>query len=303
MACALILLKRKIIPINTKISTSEPITAIDEDELPDPLFAIFRNGVFPLKKIFIVILTVFIFTPAYSQLYIRAGGGYNVSLAGAEIGLQHNDFPGGQTLEIMYGSYGAGLHFETAFGVMVSEHIAAEIGIGYLIGADHKFEESRENTGYTYHGTLNMTSTLFSISPAVTISTEIGGVKPYSRFSVIVGIPHKTREGNSTEMSNGIRSTTSFEDTDLGGLALGFSGALGVMMPIGPIMVYGEVRAISMGWRPEKSRYTSDSGTFETDYETKKTWYESTSSGEGIMVQPTIPFGSVGANIGVLFNL
>ncbi|HKJ06569.1 MAG TPA: hypothetical protein VJ970_03800 [Flavobacteriaceae bacterium] len=87
-----------------------------------------------MKKIFLIIVAVLAVNLASAQFYVSASGGYSMSSAGIKTGTSLND---SQTeAENHYGSYGEGLNTQLKFGYFFNSMFGAELGLGYLNGAD-----------------------------------------------------------------------------------------------------------------------------------------------------------------------
>jgi hypothetical protein len=255
-----------------------------------------------MKTFSVILLIACSVSSAYSQLYVRVGGGYSFDLGSNQIGDNYAWTGTSSTREAVYGSFGSGVHGEGAVGVAVAEHLSAEIAFGYLAGASHELTLRRDNPTYTNHSTETFSSTMFTITPAVIVSTEIMGITPYSRFGVTFGFPRLVNDGFLEETYQGVYSSHSTKYTEWGGVAIGLNGSFGVSVSFGGPIVYGEVRAISMSWNPVKWKVEYDNTTREGEYK-KKTPYILESSSMPEQLQPSHPFGSLGFVIGVMLQL
>jgi hypothetical protein len=130
----------------------------------------------------------------------------------------------------------------------------------------------------------------------------MGAVKPYSRFGVIVAIPRMRKEDNSQIVNQGKTTRTADATTDFGGLALGFTGNLGVTFLVDNVMVYGEVSVIGMGWKPTEWKSANGGINYEGEYQTNNQ-HNSTDEMYGASLSPSHPFGSFGFNVGVMLPL
>jgi len=176
-------------------------------------------------------------------------------------------------------SFGSGINFGGTFGYMINDYIGIELGIQYNIG--NKFETNQDST-YTYTtvteandetttGVENdyntdvykMNSNQFRIIPSIVIMPKSKGIKPYAKFGVAIGIG---KINTSSEVVSDyilfddfgnligeFRSITLRENELSGGLALGFKGAAGVIIPINKqVSFFGELSAMTMSYAPKK---------------------------------------------------
>ncbi len=255
-----------------------------------------------MKKLSLILLIACCSTSASSQLFVRAGGGYSFDLGGNQIGENFAWTVSSSTREAVYASFGSGIIGEGAIGVALAEHLSAEIAFGYVAGANHEVTGMNDLPNYFYHSTQTYTSSMFTIMPAVTVTTEMMGVSPYSRFGVVVGLPRLVNDGFSEQRNQGIYTSNSTKFTEWGGVAIGFGGSFGVAVPFGAPKVYGEVRAVSMSWSPAKWKDENGTMTREGEY-TKEAPYNPASSMMPEPLQPSHPFGSIGFVLGVMLQL
>lgn len=247
-------------------------------------------------------LIAFCMSSAYSQCYIRAGGGYSFALSSTQIGERVTGDNISSTREAVYGSFGSGANGEGVIGAAIAEHLCVEIGLSYLAGAHHEIETMYGSQNYSISTTQNITAELLSIIPALALTTHVGGVDPYSRFGMIIGFPRLTSEISTRQSNPGTTLSGSSKQSEWGGLAIGFTGSLGVSFPIGKPAVYAEVRANTLVWNPTKWKIESGGTTREGEYEMKVS-DTLTSSSLPDPLQPSHPFGSLGVVIGVLLPL
>ncbi|HLP82563.1 MAG TPA: hypothetical protein VK141_11320 [Nitrosomonas sp.] len=254
-----------------------------------------------MRKILFLLFAMFSYTPSQAQYFIRIGSGYNLDLGGAYLGDSHYYFYGNKgTQEAIYGSYGSGFHFDCAIDTKINDNLLAEIGFSYLKGRNHDIV-TKYGGEYPSEHVKQLSSRVFSLTPALIITAQLGALKPYSRFGVTISLPKQLEEEHTQWISMGTIRPHSSIQTDWGGVALGFSGSLGVMVPVGAISIYGEVCATSMEWRPTNWKSEIDGITKEGDYQSIR----DIRPDEYITLPmtPSHPFGSLGLNVGVLLSL
>ncbi len=228
---------------------------------------------------------------AYGQLYFKGGLGYSLSLGGIEIDRDRTENTTYDHFEFIYGATGGGFEGGAAVGFAVSSSVALELGLWYEFGQSYEANDVRLNPAQ--NRTRKYTGTLFGFAPAVVISGEMGTLKPYARFGVLVGLPNQKLEETTP--------TNVITDTFSGGMLLGFHGGAGVILPLqGNLAVFVEIAFQGGSWGPtkleEKDRNASTTTTI-----TLKSEYNSNEP--FVDTQPSIPFGNVGARAGVKVTL
>jgi len=257
-----------------------------------------------MKKLLAVLVAIALVTSiASAQIYVKGGLGYNLSLGGIEIGDNYDGSVSPSTDEGVYGSYGQGINFSGAIGTKLNDHMKAELGIGFLIGATHEvtykgFTYSTVppyNSNVPYTDTYKYSSSDFFLNPAILLTTDIFGAKPYVKFGLIVGIASGKREETSTEFSGTNTETVS------GGILLGFNGAAGAFYAIdNKISLFGELCTTSGSWSPTKWEYKPHTGVTTSGAFSKKITNSTSNTDE---LQPSYPFGSLGINVGIMLSL
>lgn len=87
-----------------------------------------------MKKITILLFTVFTVNLSFSQIYISGSGGYAIPSAGVKFG----ETITATTSESNYGSYGEGLNGQLRVGYYLNDTFGIELSFGYLHGSDQK---------------------------------------------------------------------------------------------------------------------------------------------------------------------
>lgn len=233
-----------------------------------------------------LLLTLISFT-AWAQYYIRGGIGYGLSLGSQHIATSTNTVSPIRTYDGLYGSFGQGFNLGAAFGMSVNSNIKGELGISNLIGKS--FEEKDVSSGGTT--TTTRQGKFFSFIPSVLITTQFHGVEPYARIGGIIAFPSFEIEESGEDNDKSEYS---------GNIAFGFGGGLGAAIPLqGNLSFYAELTFTNLSWGPEEEKYTNwpsgETGTIKL----KESYNENEQNTD---IMPSIPFGNVGINIGVILN-
>lgn len=95
-----------------------------------------------MKKL-LLLVAFFSINAAFAQFYVSANAGYSMGSAGILTGTSLND---SQTeAENHYGSYGQGANFQIKGGYFFNDTFGAELGVGYLLGADRNISSYLKN--------------------------------------------------------------------------------------------------------------------------------------------------------------
>lgn len=226
---------------------------------------------------------------AFSQIYVKAGGGYNLDFNSMEFGSNTTSSGTGTTsYEAVYGSLGKGANFAAAFGYNLTSNLGLELGIMYKLSTDF---DIRYQSG-TSVSTNTWSGSFFAFAPTIVVNAPTRNLKPFVKFGLLVAIPSADIEAVS---STGITSKATFND----GIDFGLTGGAGVQIPINPkIYFVAEVDFVSLTWKP--SELEASSGTQTLTYKLKDDYNSSDPYTQGPVF---VPFSSVGVNVGVLVGI
>lgn len=241
------------------------------------------------------ILTLFSGQLFAQSPYARLGAGYALGTATQTLG---TDYDSNNKGTVVNGSLGAGVHINAALGYHFTENLAAELGFTYVLGSS--IESKDVSTSQTNTQTLQGRS--ISFAPALVFSTGFEEtVAPYARVGALVALPSFTDERETT---GAIQST--YKDRSYGGVAIGFTGALGLQYNISDnLAFFGELQFNALSYKPSKweiEELTSDGidilkdlpvseGTYEDELDAKPATDKKSSY--------QTPFSSIGFNIGL----
>ncbi len=230
-------------------------------------------------------------------LYVTANGGYGLGAGTQVFNPSVNSTGTTQTFEGVFGSLGEGAKFGVSGGYMFTNHFGAELGVSYWLGK--KIESTY--TSSTSNNTYDVSGAGFVAVPLLVFLSNLKPVNPYGKFGLIVGFL-KSKQETSLRIS-GVSSEYTFEET--GGPAIGFAGALGVIVPTGgAVDFFVEVALHSLTYSPAKqeiTKYTVNgqdrlSGLTHTSFDFRETV---TSSDQYAYMAVRRPFSSIGFSAGV----
>ena len=230
--------------------------------------------------------------------YITAHFGYGFGSGTQRIAATQNE----SSMEGIYGSFGEGPKSGASAGHMFSTNIGMELGLSYWPGKTFEWSttDGPSRTSESAYGSG------FVITPAVVISSGMQTVTPYARVGLVLGLLKVTDETTSSETNQPTQEYT-FEET--GGLAVGYSGAIGVVISTsGTVDFFAEVDLQSVTHSPstiELTRYTV--GGVDELYMVQNTTYNTEESipidSRNSVLAMRNPFSSIGITVGMRIDL
>ncbi len=236
-------------------------------------------------------------------VYITGNAGYGLGAGTQALGSSQTSSPGGaSSFEGVYGSFGEGFKFGTSAGYMFNKNLGVELGLSYWLGKT--FEETLKSSGIVQ--TRKLSGSGFVAVPSIVFSANMETVSPYARFGLMVGILRRTKEEYRYEQGSLVGEST-WEAT--GKLAIGYAGALGVVVPAGgSVDFFAEVALHSLTYSPgqlEITRYVINgvdqkASLTETQYTYEESYDISTPD---VQLAVRRPFSSIGFAVGARINL
>ncbi|WMI68064.1 outer membrane beta-barrel protein [Mangrovimonas sp. YM274] len=173
---------------------------------------------------------------SFAQLQISASGGYAIGSAEMKLGEKVNT----SSTENSYGSYGEGVNFQLRGTYFFNEHFGADLGFGYLHGADQTV--SKVNLpNLELDAIARARAYGASLSMVYRFSNNI-----YGRFGALIKVGGKTEavvhqksvfsaaEATALNLPEGSYSETNYVEDFHGKFPLGFVGALGYKFEVSP---------------------------------------------------------------------
>jgi hypothetical protein len=262
-----------------------------------------------------ILLSVCVFTWYTNHLYaqgayadVTLGYGTNMASSTSENGTFTNNL---ETSETVNFSLGKGVNFGGNFGYFLNNHIGFELGINYLLGG----KNTSTFTGTDYKATYIMHAKMLRLIPSIILAAGHEKINPYAKFGFVIGTGSVFSE--MEEKDDGDITIENWKYN--GGMALGMNSAIGVLYTLkSNLFFFGEVNMINMSYAPTKGKITE--ATFNgkdelPDMTTRQKESEFVDSYSYDPMNPPpaseprkelkykSPFGSVGINIGLRFNL
>ena len=206
------------------------------------------------------------------------------------------------------GSFGKGVLANLRVGYQISNAIAFDLGMSYLMGG--KIIGNSVSTSSTTKREWH--ASIFNLNPAISICHAKNSFGFYARSGIIIGIAPKLINDYTVNNTSGFSSYYNrFEKTEFtGGVPFGFSNSLGITYSLSPsICIVSELNLYTQTWAPEKSvitEYKIDGVDKLYSLTNKETTYVdsyiSPSSGNNDL-KIFLPLSSFSFNLGLKVNL
>jgi hypothetical protein len=206
------------------------------------------------------------------------------------------------------GSLGKGVLANLRMGYQISNAIALDLGMSYLIGS--KITSNNVSTSSNSQSELN--ASIFNLNPAISISHAQNSLGFYVRSGILIGIAPKFENDYTANYTSGLYGYyNKVRKTEFtGGVPFGFSNSLGITFSLSPsICIVSELNLYTQTWAPEKSVITEykldgeDKLYTLTDKETIYTNSLNSSSSNNSDLKFYMPLSSISFNLGLKVNL
>jgi opacity protein-like surface antigen len=219
-----------------------------------------------MKKIGLMLLVIILCAGSLSAQKYYARLGVGVALGLSYYDRTHQD----QTITATTNnsvyknsSLGSGLNINLGGGYMFSKYIGVDLGLNEFIGFGVKTKLDRSVTGNSNTTDDKTKSSMFQVIPALVITPGLEGkINPYGRFGIILGLMNRVKyEYNDVteflpEKATLIQNTEHSKETRKGGVALGFSVALGADYQLSEkLSLFGEIVMNGLTYAPTKGKY------------------------------------------------
>lgn len=207
-------------------------------------------------------------------------------------------------------SLGGGLNLGGTFGFMFNKNLGFDLGLSYLLGS--KSTAKRTSVGRTVDYTLS--SNFLRFSPNLILATEMGKIKPYAKFGIVLGMGSVNYENNDNNNGN----VDYYKIKMNGGLSIGINSSVGINYDLNDkISLFSEVNSINMAYAPKKGeivKATNNGADYLSTLTTNEKEIEFVDSYTFLSGNPQpdsqpytelkqrLPFGSIGLNFGVKFK-
>ncbi len=268
-----------------------------------------------VKYLLAALFAAAIALPAQSQnayVGIQAGYGFGFS----KQNMSYFDFKNSSgtssqyTDEQLYVSFGKGLNFGLNAGYMFNKYLGADLGLSYLHGGETKSKKNYPDKVID----ASLSARMLRLSPSIRLTAGLSKVNPYARFGLIIGMGSVWYEEEENDAGDITRIRVKLD----GGLAFGLSSAIGATYTVSDkVSLFSELNLVNMSYAPNKaitveaSKNGKDLLPEFTTSEKEKQFVDKLSRDNNTtppLSEPTqqlkqkLPFGSVGLNVGVVFN-
>ncbi len=183
------------------------------------------------------------------EFYLGVNGSYGLGAGTQQIGLNATPSGAATSYEGVYGSLGEGGKFGISAGYLFTKHFGVELGLSYWL--EKKIESTYKTT--LSSTTIGLSGRGFVAVPSIVFLSNLKPVNPYGKFGLVLGLMKSKQDGTSIDPTTRIEYTLE----ESGGIAIGFAGALGVMVPTGgAVDFFAEVDLHSLTYSPSKQEAT-----------------------------------------------
>jgi hypothetical protein len=244
-----------------------------------------------MKKFFTIFFILFFMAGlSFSQVYVKLGGGYNLSFNSVDIGTNTTGSgEGDYSYEAVNGSYGMGPNIAGAFGYNFSSYLAGELGVIYKLSTEFEVKDQygTQTSTTTYNGSF------LGFAPTFVINAPLDNIKPFMKIGLLIALPASEIKYSDSEGNTG-------KGTFGGGVDFGLTGGAGILVPLSTkINFFAEFDFISFTWKPTEVEVTNSDGTTHT-YKLEDEWTSNDEYTEGPMF---LPFSNVGLNVGIQIGI
>lgn len=266
-------------------------------------------------KLFLIAFSIITQASFAQKMYVNMNAGYNFNSAPftrqniTSIGSNGNLTTTHETVDI---SLGKGVNIDATFGYMFNKNVGTELGFSYLKGSNSSTLENSNNFSDTRN--ISIAASMIRFIPTILIVTEYKKIYPYAKLGLIVG------SGSYTVIDDAKGSSPYYTSTKYdGGFAFGYFSGFGANYKLNnKISLFGEISIISMSYAPNKSEITESKMNGvnilpnmtirdkQTEYSDNYTEDNNSSSNTSVprkSLKQSIPFSSIGFNIGIRYYL
>ena len=226
--------------------------------------------------------------------------------------VNYTDMSGsGDKVDDVLMSFGKGGNFGIGIGYMFTKNLGAELGANYLLGSTTKSAQKESDGSYVINQAVSAKQ--IQLSPMVVLKGNYAKINPYAKLGVLLGVGSKVTYEEDQLWNNNVYSIK--EELD-GGTAVGVTGAIGMDYAVNnKISLFGEIKANSLTYKPEKGSVVSATYNGEDDLGDWSNFYKETEfsdeytepttfnpSAPRVMSRLTLPFSSIGVNLGMRFH-
>ncbi len=181
-------------------------------------------------------------------------------------GLAKNDFDFNRTRttnvddrESVKYSLGKGLQLNGSMGYILNENMEAELGISYLMGGKTESVQTdlRDPASITTD-THTISAKALSFAPGLVFKSKAAGsLQPYAKLGIVLSLPSITDEYHSQD--TGGPDVWHEVWKYKGGMATGFTSAVGATYKMGSFDLFGELYVTSLSYAPKEGEMTESS--------------------------------------------
>jgi len=218
-----------------------------------------------MKKTYLLVIAISMIAGTINaqKYYARLGVGVGLGLSYYDGQTGNETINGGTSsvVDIKSGSLGTGLNVNLGLGYMFSKYLGVDLGFNEFIGFGVKTKYNLTQGAYSQQFDDKYSCKMFQIIPALFITPGFEKINPYGRFGLIIGVINQTNYSYTNTRSDipdlkAVNSTVeNYKDKDSGGIALGFSTAVGADYKLNDkLTLYAEINMNGVNYSPKKGK-------------------------------------------------
>ncbi len=202
-----------------------------------------------MKKLFFAALAAFtICFSAQAQdakkFYIAPSIGYALGAQTSALGVTNTSAQNNSNMDkANYGTLGNAFLMRLNGGWNINENFALELGFGYAAASKTTINESR-------FGKTTAKANQFFLQNSVVVGANVGKVRIYTKAGFIIPLSVKTVIEDASSQNASLKQEVKYSTP------LGFTGALGIEIPMGSLSFFGELGHTSLNIRRKSATIT-----------------------------------------------
>ncbi|RXR21333.1 hypothetical protein EQG63_05175 [Flavobacterium amnicola] len=165
-----------------------------------------------------------------------------------------DETPGPDRFETIKLSLGKGVNFSGQFGYMFNKNIGAEMGIGYVMGAETSANQNSSNGSGWNRSELTLKANQLQIKPALVLAAGYSKINPYAKLGLVVGMGKTIFTNNQSDSTGDVGE---YEVELTGGTMIGIRASAGLNFAINDkVSLFAELTSISGNIKPSEGKFT-----------------------------------------------
>lgn len=241
-----------------------------------------------MKKLILPVLAVMAIGTASAQFNVGLSVGYGIGTPGQILGTEATM----TSQKNIYGTLGGGLNINLLPGYSFGEHFGVELGLNGFIGTKMTIQDVNMSVASLNY---QRSSNQFRISPAFVIKSGGERLNVYAKAGLIIPVLGSTISKIEDNRYSNPLVVQSVEAKTTGKLSVGFTGAFGASLNLGPkFSLFAEVGANSIQVKSKETKYTkieangTDALASATEFQKRINYVDEINGSSNTMANPNM---------------